>query len=49
MIQIINNIEKADGEELKVASKEGEGLSAVALAKAGTEFIFSIPVETIYL
>ncbi|MDX2046894.1 MAG: ATP-binding protein [Chitinophagaceae bacterium] len=33
------DIVKAHGGELKVASKEGEG----------TAFIFSIPVETIYL
>ena len=54
VIQTIYDIVKAHGGVpiaigMKVASKEGEGLSAVALAKAGTEFIFSIPVETIYL
>ncbi len=48
MIQIINNIEKADGEELKVARKEGEARPDDPVGQ-GTEFIFSIPVEAIYL
>ena len=42
------DIVKAHGSELKVTSKEGEARPDDPVGR-GTEFIFSIPVETIYL
>ena len=44
MIQTINDIIKAHGGEIKVETKEGEGLPAEALAQAGTTFIIQLPV-----
>jgi hypothetical protein len=48
VIQTIYDIVKAHGGELKVASKEGGARPDDPVGR-GTEFIFSIPVETIYL
>ena len=37
------DIVKAHGGEIKVETKEGEGLPAEASAQAGSEFIISLP------
>ena len=44
MVQTINDIIKAHGGEIKVQTKEGEGLSAEASAKAGSEFVIQLPI-----
>ncbi len=41
VIQTINDIIKAHGGEIKVSTKEGEGLSVEALAETGSELLFS--------
>ena len=38
------DIVKAHGGEIKVNTKENEGLSAEASAQAGTEFIIQLPI-----
>ncbi len=41
VVKTINDIIKAHGGEIKVETKEGEGLPA---GEAGTEFIIQLPV-----
>jgi signal transduction histidine kinase len=47
VIQTSYDIVKAHGGEIKVETKENEGLSAEASAQAGTTFIILLPVKNI--